>query len=110
MENIPEKIYLQVEYIDQAKAKDFYELNNVEWMEERYRESDVEYTRTSKDDWIKITLETMPEDGETVLISDGKCCLIASLDKIEGIWSCGEYTFNILSFTNYMFLPKLPTK
>ena len=47
MKNLPEKIYLQVNP-EKEDAKDFKELHEVTWCEDRINYNDIEYVRKDK--------------------------------------------------------------
>ena len=48
MKNIPQRIFLNLGEIEYSGVKDFKELSDVTWSEDRFFDSDVEYKRVTK--------------------------------------------------------------
>lgn len=71
MKNIPKKIYLNLgmDEIEVENVKDFNELREVTWCEDRQSESDIEYhvSNSGTVNWIEFTDEE-PEIGTEIII------------------------------------------
>ena len=48
MKNIPKRIFLNLGEIEHSGVKDFNELSDITWSEERVFDSDIEYIRVTK--------------------------------------------------------------
>lgn len=48
MKNIPKRIFLNLGEIEYSGIKDFKELSDVTWCEDRVFDSDIEYIRVTK--------------------------------------------------------------
>nr|DAT13029.1 MAG TPA: hypothetical protein [Caudoviricetes sp.] len=48
MKNIPKRIFLNLGDIEDLGVKDFKELSDITWSEERVFDSDIEYIRVTK--------------------------------------------------------------
>lgn len=48
MKNIPKRIFLNLGEIEHSEVKDFKELSEITWSEERVFDSDIEYIRVTK--------------------------------------------------------------
>lgn len=48
MKNIPKRIFLNLGEIEHSGVKDFKELSEITWSEERVFDSDIEYIRVTK--------------------------------------------------------------
>nr|DAJ39486.1 MAG TPA: hypothetical protein [Caudoviricetes sp.] len=48
MKNIPQRIFLNLGEIENSGVKDFKELSDITWSEDRVFDSDIEYIRVTK--------------------------------------------------------------
>lgn len=48
MKNIPQRIFLNLGEIEHSGVKDFKELSEITWSEDRVFDSDIEYIRVTK--------------------------------------------------------------
>lgn len=105
MENIPEKIWLNLgeEVPDDT---DFHDLSEVTWSENKVFDKDVEYVR--KSEWISVQ-ERFPEDCELVLVFLDSSRFTGYYDGNDEMWYIdGIGSYEPTEISHWCPLPAIP--